>query len=233
MPELKAAISEGKVHISNARRIVPVLNAQNKELWIEKAARLSQRELEREVVREKPIAQTVQERIRPIADKRSELRAGISEEIEKDIRRVQNILSQKWQKPCSLEQAIEEMTRFYIEKNDPLEKAKRAQLCPRPKPNVEPQTSAAQRPAIPKAVVHQVNLRDQCRCTFVNSHGHRCENRQWLHYHHKRKISQGGTHQVANIFTLCEAHHRQVHGVLPQWLMKKDIPGPTQPDFKL
>ena len=37
VPELKLAVEEGKITLSNARRIAPVLNSSNKSEWLVKA----------------------------------------------------------------------------------------------------------------------------------------------------------------------------------------------------
>src|SRR5687768_12962486 len=49
VPELKKALEEKKITISNARRIVPVLTAENQDEWISKAAKLSQVKLDQEL----------------------------------------------------------------------------------------------------------------------------------------------------------------------------------------
>ena len=56
VPELKKAVESEKVSISNAKRIVPVINTHNQSLWIEKAEGLSTRALEKEVVKVSPRA---------------------------------------------------------------------------------------------------------------------------------------------------------------------------------
>ena len=54
IPELKQAISIGKINTSQARRITAVITSKNQTEWIEKAATLSRRELEKEIVRIAP-----------------------------------------------------------------------------------------------------------------------------------------------------------------------------------
>lgn len=49
VPALKAAVAEGKISLSQARRIVPVLNPKNADEMIAKAQTLKQKELERAV----------------------------------------------------------------------------------------------------------------------------------------------------------------------------------------
>jgi hypothetical protein len=58
---------------------------------------------------------------------------------------------------------------------------------------------------------HAVFLRDQGRCTFVNERGERCNIDRWLHVHHIKPVSQGGTNDPTNLTVLCSAHHDLVH----------------------
>jgi hypothetical protein len=58
---------------------------------------------------------------------------------------------------------------------------------------------------------HAVNLRDGGRCTFVDQYGNRCPNERYLHVHHVRPVSLGGTNDPGNLTTLCSAHHDLVH----------------------
>ena len=57
-------------------------------------------------------------------------------------------------------------------------------------------------PAIRRAVLH----RDGTRCAVAG-----CRCRLWLDVHHLRSRAAGGTHEEANLVTLCALHHRRVH----------------------
>ena len=52
VPELKTAIASGTLNLSTAKRVVSVIERSNQKEWIRKASTLSQRNLEREVVRQ-------------------------------------------------------------------------------------------------------------------------------------------------------------------------------------
>jgi hypothetical protein len=58
---------------------------------------------------------------------------------------------------------------------------------------------------------HAVFLRDEGRCTFVNEQGERCGADRYLHVHHIKMVSHGGTNEPSNTTTLCAAHHDLVH----------------------
>src|SRR3989344_1330751 len=65
VPELKTEIQNGTITLSNARKIVPVLNRENKAEWLGKASVLSQRQLEKEVVnRHDPLETAKRQRVR-------------------------------------------------------------------------------------------------------------------------------------------------------------------------
>jgi hypothetical protein len=70
---------------------------------------------------------------------------------------------------------------------------------------------AYERTPIPAAILHAVNLRDQRRCAQVQEDGTRCGEARWVDIHHKILVSQGGTHALDNLITLCSAHHKFRH----------------------
>lgn len=126
IPELKEKITHQEMKITQARMIAPILTPENQEHWMNKACQLSKRSLEKEIKKQFP-EKAVKETIRPVAEKRYELKVGISEELHESIKRVQDLLSQKTGKPASLEEALKDLVEEYLHKKDPLEKAKRVQ----------------------------------------------------------------------------------------------------------
>lgn len=153
------------------------------------------------------------------------------------LKRVQDLESQRQKRAVSMEEAIEAMMAVYLEAKDPVRKAKRAiersekkvqsvksaELSVRSSGvvSVARQTnlvespaslvsSRSQRTAIPALNLHQARLRDQGRCTQT-SENIRCEQKRWIDIHHVKPLSQGGTHNLDNLKTLCAEHHRQEH----------------------
>jgi hypothetical protein len=193
VPELKDAVEKGTISLSQARRIEPVITPANHEEWIGKAATLKQKALERAVSDVNPNAH-ITERIRPVAKGRSEMRAGISTELEAKIERVKDVLAQKLKRHVTLEEAIEAMAECFLDKNDKVRKAERI-------------VSSRKAPAL----AHQVNARDQGQCTDVDAHGNRCTERRWLDLHHVIHRAKGGPDTLPNLTTLCARHHRRTH----------------------
>lgn len=94
VPELKQAISDGVLSASQARRITPVLTKANHKVWIDRAASLTQRALEKEIVKVAP-KEAVREQMGYVQPNRIKLVCGISEELMKKLERVKVLPSQK------------------------------------------------------------------------------------------------------------------------------------------
>lgn len=100
---------------------------------------------------------------------------------------------------------------------DPATTVKR--VCANKHPNLRKITlrAAATTPMIKKRQPltaeqkHAVHLRDGFRCTFVDVSGVRCDADCWLHIHHLKPVSEGGSNELTNLATLCSAHHDLCH----------------------
>lgn len=124
VPELKAEIAAGAITLSNARKIVPVLNRENKAEWLEKARTLSQRRLEKEVVKVRP-QEATPEKVSYVTESRVKLQLGLSEKDILKLRRVQDLFCQAKKRPVSLEEVLVSLTDDFLRRSDPVEKAKR------------------------------------------------------------------------------------------------------------
>jgi len=221
IPALKAEICKGSITVSKASRIVPVLTPQNQKEWIEKASTLSKRDLEREVVKEKPTE--VFESVRAVSESRLSLKLGISEDLLQKLRRVQTLVSNQKRKNVSLEEALEEAVETFLEKRDPVEKAKRQEekahvdreLRPGTVAEVEPFKKQIKR-SIPASTIHHVHRRDRGKCTFTSTEGRRCDSPYFIDIHHIQSWSFGGRHDLKNLTTLCRSHHALVHRAVAQ-----------------
>ncbi|MGK5090324.1 HNH endonuclease signature motif containing protein [Bdellovibrionota bacterium FG-2] len=222
VPELRGLIADGTITLSNARKIAPVLTPQNKAEWLQRAASLSQRQLEKEIVKVRPEAATP-ENVSYVTENRVRLEVGLSEQDMLALRRVQDLLSQARGRSVSLEEVIAHMTREHLKRHDPVKRAKR-QIVRKGKqaqkaPPAEAQPVAIQamesperkRVPIPTNILHQVRLRDQGRCTYTHENGQRCNQSRWIEIHHKIPISEKGTNTLENLETLCTQHHKRAH----------------------
>ncbi len=198
VPELKQAVTEGVLNVSQAKRIVSVITQTNASQWIEKASTTKQRELEREVAARLP-APAISERVRSAGGGMAEVRLVVPEALRKRVERLQEV------RGCTMVEALAFAVEQALERHDPIRKAER-NLGKR----VSPELSSRR---VPQAQVkHQVVSRDEGQCTFRHENGRRCEGRRWLHVHHETHFAMGGTSTTDNLRLLCAQHHRLHHG---------------------
>jgi len=235
IPALKDQIQKGNITLSNARKITSVLTNENQIEWLQKASDLTQRQLEKEIVKIRPMSAVV-ERASYVTEKRVKLEFGLSEKDMMQLRRAQDLVSQSQSKHSSLEETIITMSEFYLKHKDPVIKAKRIyvkkglqslnqkstepvsiQVEKNPPPNTSLMDnglileSPHKREPIPASILHQVNLRDQRKCMHVGSHGIKCNQTRWTEVHHLTPVAQGGKNCLENLTTLCSAHHKWIH----------------------
>lgn len=235
VPELKAAIDEGLISISNAKRIAPIVTAENKREWIEKARVLPQRNLEKEVAKTFP-KEAVQEIVKFVSEERIKLEIGLGEETLKLLRLAQDLISQKSRYAATLEATLSVVIKEFVEKHDPVEQAKRVTKRDQAKvkhdlnENEQDKIKLKQncklsvsrrgagshvaihkRIAIPAEILHQVNLRDKRQCQAQLPNGTICGSKRWLDYHHKIPVKMGGLNAIENLTTLCSQLHRLFH----------------------
>lgn len=148
VPALKEEIKLGNLSVSKARKITSVLTQENKDHWIALAKTSSQAVVEREVAKVNPLeaARGRANYVHPLneikekvviprtapresnqapAPARVQLQVGISEKLIIKLRRAQDLVSQKSRKGATLEDTLEALIGEFLEKHDPVEKAKR------------------------------------------------------------------------------------------------------------
>ena len=265
VPELKAQIQEGNITLSNARRIAPILTVENQGAWLKKASELSQRQLEKEIVKTHPLSAVI-ERAGYVTESRVKLETSLSENAMMRLRRVQDLVSQSKSKHASLENTLIEMTEFYLLHKDPVIRAERiyakkgvANKASRVKPpaelvsirvethgsvkngsaknesvsdesiiNVASVKFPNKREPIPTSILHQVNLRDERRCTYINSEGSKCSQTRWTEIHHRLPLVLGGKNTLGNLTTLCSAHHQWIHIKMDSEMYLRNDAGPVK-----
>ena len=223
IPELFPELQAGRLTLSNARMILPILKPDNQAKWISSACLMSKRQLQKEIAKEFPRQAPVEESLRYVSAERLQLKCGVSEKLSEQIRRVQDLESSRQSKPVNIEGAIEAAICVYLDRLDPLEKALRAQKranrhattqrvskpVPPPEKPVPPKKIDPH--FIPAALKHAVTLRDGDQCTRPLEDGSRCPERRWLDTHHVVPIYLGGKTELDNLTTLCKSCHSWLH----------------------
>lgn len=214
VPALKDEIRGGHISVSKAHKIASVITSENQSRWLELAKSCSKNELEKQMALERP-QEAICEKASLVSANNSlrvHLQLGVSEKLMLQLRRVQDVLSQKRSRPVSLEEVLEEIVPVYLSKEDPLEIAKRQKVRGKLVPGRVSETGASEgREPIPSATRHRVILKFGGRCGYIDAHGKRCVNRRFLDTHHIKKISEGGTNDFENLILLCKGHHKMIH----------------------
>ncbi len=204
VPELKEAIANGDITTTKASRIASVITPANCGSWIQTAKESNHRELEREIAALNPEQQVV-EKIKPVSINQYELKLTLSAELQKKLERLKVILNTN-----SIQDLLEISVDAMLEKKDPVLKALKSKSRLENEPQIsKPINKNESRLAnryIPASIRHQVYLRDRGMCVFKN-----CGETRYVQIHHRKLLSQGGTHILSNLVTLCSSHHRMLH----------------------
>lgn len=235
VPELGLAVQDG-LQMSKAKTIASVIDSENQQEWIEKAQTLTKDKLEREVAAANPSAPKP-EKAKPTGPNRIRIEFEVTYEEAEMIKRARELMSQKKSKYAQIGETLVAAARDWVDREDPVRKAERAQKRKDKNQNREmgehnPQSKRKEhgpsertgdaggapghdrprdRSNMPADIIHQVNLRDRGACRKRMPDGSICGCRQWTDIHHIVPRSMGGEDTVENLITLCKAHHRQLH----------------------
>ena len=137
-------------------------------------------------------------RVEPISEERHVLRVTVGREFVADLAAVRAALSQVVP-DGNLERILHECLRRTL-----------VQITRRQRGG-ERAGAGGKRPpkgrTIPAAVRRAVWKRDEGRCAFVGSDGHRCGSTHQLEYHHVRAFAAGGDASESNIQLCCSSHN--------------------------
>jgi hypothetical protein len=126
VPELKQAIEEKRITLTNARRIVPVITQSNKDEWLTKTASLSPLKLERALAQSFPDKVTQPTKFKYKSDSTARLETDVPVNVLDLLKRAQEILSQKNNEHVDVPHALEAVLKEFVERHDPVQKAARA-----------------------------------------------------------------------------------------------------------
>ncbi|MGE3758055.1 MAG: hypothetical protein AB7H97_09870, partial [Pseudobdellovibrionaceae bacterium] len=150
VPELKEEIRNGSITVSKAKRMTSVITKENKSEWISLAKTSTKHQLEKQIAIAKP-AEAVREKLEYSSAPREQiklikleaseksvssgkgtvrvqLQIGVSEELMLKLRRIQDLESSKKKRAVSLEESLNVMADLYLEKHDPIKRAKRQKM---------------------------------------------------------------------------------------------------------
>lgn len=226
MPEIEEKIISGDLNLSSiaqaqsffrqeAKIGKPYSVEQKKEVLI-KLENKSTRECIKELIAISPES-IPQEKRRELSPDKTELRVVLNKDLIKKLDKIKALMSHK--NPTMTDQElIEVMAEALLQKIDPAEKVKRAQIkkekaiqkVPAPELNQrnaghqQPRKGASPSRYIPSTVKCEVYMRDKGTCAHPN-----CSSKKFLEYDHIKPLALGGTTSVENLRLLCRAHNQR------------------------
>jgi hypothetical protein len=172
-PELKKAIEQGELSVSTAIQIASVITEQNQTEWVDKAKELTKRELEKAVATARPQKQK-KSRCKPVGENRNRFEFEASDEFVALFRRAQDLESQRTSTAATVEQTLVAGLEAYLNRQDPVRKAERAQKSKRPAPAPNLSREKPRRPPLTARMRHELNLRDRGHCMLCPPGTHIC-----------------------------------------------------------
>jgi 5-methylcytosine-specific restriction endonuclease McrA len=129
------------------------------------------------------------------------------------LERVRSIASHRLAPNASMEQLVEFLADYFIEREDPAVRHARRESRNRgvevagQRTTTNPQAGKSSH-HIPARVRDAVLMRDKQQCTYVGPNGKRCGSTQVLQIDHKKPVARGGGNSADNLRLLCAQHNR-------------------------
>ena len=219
--EILPALKSGKVSANKISRMLSVISKENAVELIGFASVSTTKELDFKVAQMNPKPKR-RTSVRAVDGDRVRVAMDFTREELKVLERARDLMAGAESR--DLKKAVLQAAREYIERRDPVAKAKRAQARRMRTASgsrtkiVKTEKSLHKNSArsigrVPRTAeqTHGVNLRDRSQCTFIDGNGRRCGERKDLHVHHVLPVSRGGSNDPENLTTLCVFHHELVH----------------------
>jgi 5-methylcytosine-specific restriction endonuclease McrA len=146
------------------------------------------------------------------------------EELMEKLDRVRSLISHVLSANASLEQLIDFMADFVIERKDPVKRHERRRARAANQGEAAAATAPTNPRQIPAAVRDEIFARDR-RCTYVGPDGKRCDSTHVLQIDHIKPVARGGAAIIDNLRLLCAYHNR----LESERLMGKRGPSATPP----
>jgi hypothetical protein len=147
----------------------------------------------------------------PNLDTAMELECRVSPELRKKLNRVGEVLSKRYGRTATFEEALEAMAELLLDKLDPLRKAERIArrvAAKRPREEKAPKATGTREISVPSHLKLMALRRDSGQCTHRDAAKGRCQTRKKLEISPIRAGKCSGVTRLSDVTTLCPTHHR-------------------------
>ena len=237
IPEIATSIEEGRLSLSNAAAVQSFFKKEQvmmgktyspieKREILKSVENQSRRECEKTLAKISPASVIPQESQKVLTETKTELRMVLEQTVLDQLNRIKALLAHTHPN-ASYADLIQYMTDLTLEKIDPIQKAKRAQvreeknqsaLKKGPEKGVNSKEAVNSSPAkwgstkrtyIPAHVQHKVWLRDQGMCTFKDPKtGKPCGSEFAVQIDHIIPITRNRSSDLNSLRLLCSVHNK-------------------------
>ena len=221
-PEAAEMVEKGETEISHLAALAARITPANAQILLSGIKNKSKREVEQLLSIVTPDGRILEK------EPEVEIRATLTQSQLAMLDRAREVLSHGGKVPSNAEVLVKALGDL-LEQRDPLRKAERAAKraakrageldgAPSDEQASEAEKEAAEtrptrapgheRSAIPAAVRHAVELRDQGQCRRVLADGSRCPERHNVELDHIVPVCRGGKNAVENLVLACRRHNR-------------------------
>jgi 5-methylcytosine-specific restriction endonuclease McrA len=123
------------------------------------------------------------------------------------LEKVRSIISHRLPGNATLEQLIDFMASYVLEREDPAKRQERREARAAKQEEATVPASSVKPRHIPAQVRDQVYARDK-QCTYVSPGGQRCGSTHVLQIDHIKPVARGGASTIDNLRVLCAYHNR-------------------------
>jgi hypothetical protein len=158
--------------------------------------------------REDPVEKAKRSKIRGERKNSKTLAPGSAELVDSESRDIADRESEAAENPALENVANSESKRLTnAAPESPTATQARRKLCPG---TVYEMRASNSRAPLNAKTKHEVNLKFKGQCSY-KFNGRRCGQRRFLHIHHIKPVSEGGTNDTENLELLCSGHHKVRH----------------------
>lgn len=194
LPLLYLFLEEGKLSLTALSKLAPHLTEANHEDWLKSCEKKTVAEVETMLAKHYPKKSDSPDKITPLDDETDDIHFTAPKAFSEKLRKAKALLSHRYPKGRSAEilgEALDELLKT---------------LAPKVSKRKQAPTSPDSR-YIPQVIRAEVWKRDQGKCSYVSSSGHRCEETHFLEFDHRYPWALGGEHDLRNIRLLCRTHN--------------------------
>jgi len=217
VPEVKEALSEGKLTLTSTARLACFVKRENTNLTqtlelLQKCENQSIKKVEKLFLENSTQEIPLLEKIKPVTSEITRITLEVDEEFMSLVKRMKEL---KGNHSLPVKEVFKIAMSEYVQKREP--------KAPQKSSSVEKSAAQQQTRYIPTSIKNQIRLRSKDQCEYRDPLSkNRCESKTGLEFDHKEAYALGGTNEIFNIRHLCKTHN--LHYAIKTYVLQKMRP---------